>query len=289
MPAISETPLDVLRGPAPPSPFEKVAVATVEDIAVPTQWGPVPVRLYRPLGENLPCVIYFHGGGFVIGGLEGYNDPLCRRIARDAVCAVISVDYRLAPEHKYPAAVEDASAVLEWAGREATGLGINPARIVTVGVSAGGTLATVSALRARDSGFAHPLAGQVLLYPVVDYHTPPTPSYLDYAEGHLLTRADMIWFWEQYLSDPAQAGEPHAAPLRAASLEGLPPALIIAAGCDPLRDEAIAYSGLLTAAGVAVSLDAEPGLIHGFLAYPTARTESVTQRVIGWIRAATQA
>jgi len=280
LPRIHATPIAELRARRG-TLWSPVELAHAEDRQVPREGRPIPVRLYRPGPGRLPLVVFFHGGGFVYGSLDGYYDPLCRRIARDAACAVVAVDYRLAPEHKFPAGADDCYAALAWA---AEALDIDASRILVAGPSAGGNLAAATALRARDAG-GPDLAGQVLIYPVLDYYEPPTPSYLEYADGYHLTRADMVWFWDHYLAEPNQADDPRAAPLRASNLAGLPPAFIVAAECDPLHDEAARYAQRLRDAGVATELLDGAGLIHGFLAYPTAGTEEVVRRTIDWIRA----
>ncbi len=186
--------------------------------------------------------------------------PLCR----GAGCIVISVGYRLAPEHRFPAAPDDCLAATRWAAGHAAELGADPARLVVAGDSAGGNLAAVTALRIRDEG-GPLLCGQLLIYPVAGYHTPPTPSYLANADGYLLTRAMMIWFWGHYLNHPDEAGDPYAAPLAAPDLAGLPPALVITAEFDPLRDEGERYAERLHAAGVPAVFSRYDGMIHGFL------------------------
>ena len=198
--------------------------------------GDIPIRLYAPQGQGpFPLVVFFHGGGFVVGNLDT-ADEMCRTVCWGAGCSVLSVDYRLAPEHKFPAAPDDCLAATRWAAAHAGEFNADPARLVVAGDSAGGNLAAVTALRLRDEG-GPALRGQLLIYPVTDYHTPPTPSYLANAHGYLLTREMMIWFWRHYLNRASEASHPHASPLRAPDLRGLPPALVITAEYDPLRDE----------------------------------------------------
>jgi len=238
-------------------------VGRVEDRTFPGPAGPVRVRLTAPGGSGpFPGLVYFHGGGWVVGGL-GSHDHLCRAITAASGVSVVSVDYRLAPEHPFPAAVDDAEAAAVWAADHAAELGIDPARLAVGGDSAGGNLAAVVARRARDRGRPR-LAFQLLIYPIADSDM-DTPSYLENAEGYLLTRAAMAWYWGQYVPDPGRRRDPDASPLRAADLSGLPPALVVTAGHDPLRDEAEAYARRLTDAGVPVRLAAYPGMIHGFL------------------------
>lgn len=256
----------------------------IEDLVVPGPAGALPARLYRPAAGGAPCplIVFFHGGGFVFGSLDSHYDGFCRALSGEAQAAVLSVDYRLAPEHPFPAATDDCLAATRWAAAQATALGADPARLFVAGGSAGGNLAAVTALRARDEGGPH-LAGQVLIYPVVDFHTPPTPSFREFAEGHHLTGADLVWFWAQYLARPEDAAHPYAAPLRAADLAGLAPAFLLTAECDPLRDEAERYAARLAQAGVKVALRREAGMIHGFLAFPTTRTADVLRRAASWI------
>jgi acetyl esterase len=217
----------------------------------------VPVRIYRPAGSRPGVLVYFHGGGWVVGSLESH-DRLCRTLAARSGVAVVAVDYRLAPEHRYPAAVEDAWAATRWAAAH-----FEP--VVVGGDSAGGHLAAVVALRARDRGL--PLALQVLLYPVTD-HACDTPSYREHASGTNLTAATMRWFWQQFLAHGEQGAEPEASPLRASDLTGVAPALVVTAEHDPLRDEGEAYAQRLVDAGVPTTLTRYEGQIHGFIRMP---------------------
>lgn len=243
-------------------------VGRLEDMTIPGPGGPLRVRLTAPEGRGgaVPGLVFFHGGGWVAGSIATH-DHLCRAIARDAGVAVVSVEYRLAPEDPFPAAVDDAEAATAWVAGNARTLGIDPARLAVGGDSAGGNLAAVVARRARDKGGPAPalaLALQVLLYPITDADL-NTPSYRENAEGFFLTRAAMAWYWDQYLPDVSRRRDPDASPLRADDLAGLPPALVVTAGYDPLRDEAEAYARRLADAGVAVRLSPYPGMIHGFL------------------------
>jgi acetyl esterase len=238
-------------------------VAAVVDHRVPVAGGAIAVRAYSPGGPGPhPALVYYHGGGWVIGDLYTH-DGLCRSIANAARCAVLSVDYRLAPESKYPVAVEDSYAALLWIVANAERLGIDRHRIAVGGDSAGGNLATVMALMARDRTGPR-LALQVLIYPVTD-HDLDTRSYRENATGYILTRDAMRWFWNHYLAREAQGREPYASPLRAPSLAGLPPALVITAEYDPLCDEGEAYAARLRDAGVPVTLTRYPGMFHGFV------------------------
>ena len=238
-------------------------VARIDEHRVPVDGGEIKVRCYTPAGSGpFPVHVYFHGGGWVIGDLDTH-DGICRSIANAAGCVVASVDYRLAPEHKYPVAVEDSLAATRWVAQHAGSLGIDPAKIAVGGDSAGGNLAAAISLMIRDQG-GPPLALQVLVYPVT-HHSFDTGSYRDNGNGYLLTRSGMRWFWAQYLRRPEDGSEPHASPLLARSLHGLPPALIITAEYDPLRDEGEAYAARLREAGVPVTVTRYPGMIHGFL------------------------
>ena len=238
-------------------------VAAVADHRVPVAGGEITVRAYSPGGRGPhPALVYYHGGGWVIGDLYTH-DGLCRSLTNAARCAVLSVDYRLAPESKYPVPVEDSYAALLWIVANADRLGIDRRRIAVGGDSAGGNLATVMALLSRDRGGPR-LAHQVLIYPVTD-HDLDTRSYRENATGYVLTREGMRWFWSHYLAREAQGREPYASPLRASSLAGLPPALVITAEYDPLCDEGEAYAARLRDAGVPVTLTRYPGMFHGFV------------------------
>jgi acetyl esterase len=240
-----------------PEPVERV-----EDHTLPGPAGPIPVRLYAPAASSpLPVLAFFHGGGWVTGDLDTH-DSACRALANRARCLVVAVDFRCAPEHRFPAALEDCWATVEWLHREAAGLGGDPARIAACGDSAGGNLAAAVALRARDRG-GPPIAAQVLVYPVLDFDL-DTPSYLANGSGYGLTRDAMRWYWEQYLGEEGDGHLPEASPLRAGDLSGLAPALIVTCEYDPLRDEGVAYGRRLAAAGVQVESIDEAGMIHGY-------------------------
>jgi acetyl esterase len=242
-------------------------VAEICELSAPRgSGGAIPLRLYRPLGtfakSALPGLVFFHGGGWVIGDLESH-DPLCRHLANASGCTVVSVDYRLAPEHKFPAAVEDCLAATEWVAETGASLGIDSERLAVGGDSAGGNLAAVTSLLARDRG-SPPLRYQLLLYPPLDF-AGKHPSRSRFAEGYLLTRATMRWFSEHYLRRPEDAASWSASPLQAADLAGLPPAFVLTAGFDPLCDEGVAYAERLRQHGVAVNHRHVPDQIHGFL------------------------
>lgn len=237
-------------------------VAQVEDRRIPGPGGDLPVRLYRPDGpEPLPVLVYFHGGGWVVCDLETH-DPTCRALANGAGSLVVSVDYRLAPEQRYPAAAEDAHAATAWTAEHAHELGADPARLAVAGDSAGGNLAAVTCLMARDRG-GPPVCFQLLVYPVTDCAF-GTASYRDNATDYFLTRSEMEWYWRQYLGADGDAASPYASPLRAESLADLPPALVITAEHDPLRDEGEAYARRLEDAGVDAIATRYDGVFHGF-------------------------
>jgi acetyl esterase len=243
----------------PPRPM-----ARVEEMAIPGPGGEIPARLYVALGAPKPpqpLLVYYHGGGWVIGDLETH-DGLCRFLAEHSGCRVLSIDYRLAPEHPFPAAVEDAVAAFAWAAEHSGELGIDPARIAVGGDSAGGNLSAAVCLQTRDGGDARP-AMQLLLYPVTDV-VGGQASRDTFAEGFLLTRNDMDWFENHYIPDGCDEADPRASMMRAPDVSGLPPAYIATAGFDPLRDEAEIYAARMREAGVKVALQRHPGLIHGF-------------------------
>jgi acetyl esterase len=248
-----------LAAPAP-------EVAETRELAIPGPGGAIRARYYRAYGAEagtpLACVVYFHGGGWVCGDLDTH-DVVCRGIANHARCAVVAVDYRLAPEHKFPAAVEDAAAAVRWVSAGAASLDVDAERLVVCGESAGGTLAAVAAITARDSG-GPPLAMQILVYPVTDFGM-GTGSYERLADGYLLTRESMLWYRGHYLRDERDVADWRASPLRAADLSRLPPAYVVTAGFDPLLDEGRAYAERLTAAGVPVTYECFEGQIHAFL------------------------
>jgi acetyl esterase len=238
-----------------------VAVAAAADRTIPGPAGDLRVRVYTPHGEPpFPIVVWFHGGGWVVGTLDTY-DTVCRALAAAVPAVVVAVDYRLAPEHRFPAAVEDAYAATLWASRNAAGLGGSQQRLAVAGDSAGGNLAAVVALGARDRG--GPAIGfQLLVYPITDAAM-DTASYHDKADGYHLTAAGMRWYWRHYLGG-ADGAAPDASPLRAAFFGDLPPALVITVEHDPLRDEGEAYAARLRAAGVPAAVSRYPGMVHGF-------------------------
>lgn len=251
----------------------KAALPRVEDFTIPARDGhALPARLYAPsAGAPLPVLLYTHGGGFTIGGI-GTHDILCRELARLAGCMVVSLDYRLAPEHRFPTASNDAWDALAWLHANAARLGADAARIAVGGDSAGGTLATVSAILARDAGLA--LALQLLIYPGCAAHQ-DTPSHTRFASGLVLDEPAITWFFGQYVGTREERNDWRFAPLHADDVEGIAPAWIGLAECDPLVDEGVDYADKLRAAGVAVDLEIYRGVTHEFIkmgrAIPEAR------------------
>jgi acetyl esterase len=265
-PGLNELPLDEARK----VPYQMIElggaeepVAKVETRLVP---GPVqiPVRVYRPsLAQDLPALLFFHGGGFVICNLDTH-DRACRMLANASGCVVVSVDYRLAPEHKFPAAAEDAYAATRYVGEHAAEFGIDPNRIAVGGDSAGGNLATVVALMARDRG-GPSLKFQLLIYPVTDFTVHATESEREYGHGHFLDIELMDWFADQYFATESDRHLPYGSPIKATNLQSLPPAMVITCECDPLRDQGEAYADKLRDAGVAVVVKRYEGMIHPFV------------------------
>ena len=265
-PGLHQMPLDEARK----VPYQMIElggaeepVAQVDTRIIP---GPVqiPVRVYRPsLSQDLPALMYFHGGGFVICNLDTH-DRLCRSLANASGCVVVSVDYRLAPEHKFPAAVDDAYNATCYVAEHASEFGIDPSRIAVGGDSAGATLATVVSLMARDRG-GPALKFQLLIYPATDFTGHATQSERDYGHGYFLDTELMDWFADQYFASEADRHLPHGSPSKASDLQRLPPAMVITGECDPLRDQGEAYGDALRSAGVAVVVKRYDGMIHPFL------------------------
>jgi acetyl esterase len=242
------------------------AVAAVADRTIPGPAGDIPVRVYRPAGSEpaalLPALVFFHGGGWVFGDLDSH-DSLCRELCNLAGCAVIAVAYRVAPENKFPAAVDDAIAAIRHVAGNGKELGIDGTRLAAGGDSAGGTLAMVAALTFRDQGGPR-LRLQVLIYPVADMAL-DSPAYTRIPTGHTLPRERMLFFREAYLRGPEDIADWRASPLKVRDLSNLPPALVLTAAQDPLVDEAKAYGDRLAAAGVPVTYSCYEGMVHGFL------------------------
>jgi acetyl esterase len=242
-----------------------IGVASVEDLRVPGPRGEIALRCYTPAGgaaQPLPALVFYHGGGFVIGDLDTH-DGLCRLLANESGARVIAVDYRLAPEHKFPAAVEDAWAALAWMGAHAERLGVDPARLAVGGDSAGGGLSAIVARLARDRD-GPPLAFQLLLFPVTDLAA-DTPSRRTHVERVLLDKRTIAWFFENYVPAGTDWRDPMLSPLYAEDLRGLPPAWLLTAGYDPLHDEGIDYAQRLRRADVPVTIVDYPDLVHDFI------------------------
>lgn len=240
-----------------------------DDRRIPGPAGEIPVRIYRPKSASsatkLPLLVYFHGGGWVIGDIETHH-TMCQRLSDAGNLVVVSVDYRLAPEHRFPASVDDCWAATVWASANAASIGAEGSRIAVGGDSAGGNLAAVIALMARDRGGVQ-IGFQLLLYPAVDALT-NTGSLARNADGYLLTREAMVWFYDHYIPDPADRSDWRASPLRARTFAGLPPAMIVTAGFDPLLDEGRLYADRLAHDGVTVEYVEYGSMIHGFLGMP---------------------
>jgi acetyl esterase len=239
-----------------------IVIASVENTTIPGPGGDIPVRVYRPESDApLPALVYFHGGGWVLGSLETH-DQTCRSLAEGAHCVVVSVDYRLAPEHRFPAAVDDCYAATEWVVANASAIGADSDRVAVGGDSAGGNLAAVIAQCARDRE-GPVLVFQLLVYPVTDYEFTST-SMIENAEGYFLTTDEMRWFYGHYLTTPSQGEDSLVSPLRATDLGALPPGFVLTAEFDPLRDQGNAYARALQAAGNDIALQQYGGVFHGF-------------------------
>jgi acetyl esterase len=246
--------------------------------------GELPLRTYRPDRGTLPVLVYYHGGGWVRGTLDTH-DELCRSLAAGAGCLVVSVGYRRAPEHPFPAPLEDCYAATEWVADHAAALDVDPDRVAVAGDSAGGNLAAAVPLLARERDGPR-LAGQVLIYPVTD-HAFDTASYEENAEGYLLSRRSMRWYWDQYLDSTVQGANPFASPLRAPDLSALPPATVLTCGFDPLRDEGLAYADRLRSADVDVTVRNYPDAIHAFVSFPDlVRTREARADLVADLRTA---
>lgn len=269
LPPISTLPVEaVRRGIAAQlhlMPRSGAPVTGVQERTIPGPAGDLAIRVYTPPGEGpFPVVVFFHGGGWTICTLDTH-DPQCRELCAGAGALVVSVDYRLAPEFPFPAAPEDCLAATRWVAAHAAELGGDPGRLAVAGDSAGGNLAAVVALRARDEG-GPALRGQLLIYPSTDLlGSAETESYRENGQGYGLSREDMAWFRGHYLPTPEHAGHPDASPAKAKSHAGLPPALVVTAEYDPLRDDGEAYARTLERAGVPVQLTRYDGMNHGFL------------------------
>lgn len=264
-------PLDALTPDAAKAAYEKGAgvlevpkpeLARVEDFSIAARDGyAMPARLYAPSSDVLPVLVYFHGGGFTVGNI-GTHDTLCRVLGSKSGCAVVSVDYRLAPAFKFPTASNDAWDAFEFIARKAATLGLDGSRLAVAGDSAGGTLAAVCAILARDAGL--PLALQMLIYPGTTAHQ-DTPSHARFSDGPLLTKSMIDFFFAQYVNTPADRDDWRFAPLNAEDVDGVAPAWICLAECDPVVDEGVLYADKLRLAGVAVDLEIYRGVIHEFI------------------------
>ncbi|NVN86082.1 MAG: alpha/beta hydrolase [Rhodopseudomonas sp.] len=273
----------VVSNPEPPE------LASVQSTSIPGPAGEIPARVYTPktlrqIGGLAPALVFFHGGGWVIGDLDTH-DVVCRALADDGQLIVISVDYRLAPEHKFPAAIDDALAATAWIADHAAQLGIDAARISVGGDSAGGNLAAVVAIAARDKG-SPKLAGQVLIYPATDFAM-THPSHSEPETSVLLTHSVIRWFRDHYLNGAAEIHDWRASPARVKDLSGLPPAIVITAGADPLRDEGDDYAKRLADAGVAVQHRNFPGQFHGFFTMGKLLPQAhvAVREIGGWLKA----
>jgi acetyl esterase len=284
-PPLDQVPVEVLRQGGSPIPVDPGApMAKVVDLTVATPEGNVPVRIYRPrTTERLPVLVYFHGGGFVLGSIDSH-DSVARNLALMASCLVVSVGYRLAPEHRFPAAVDDCTAAVRWVHGHADLIGADAARIALGGDSAGGNLAAVVALRLRDEG-GPKIAGQLLVYPVTQLRAAVRGSMAANGEGYFLRARDVAWFDDMYLGDSKAHTHPYASPLLAASLNGLPPALVITAEFDPLRDQGEDYAQRLQQAGVTVTLSRYQGAIHAFFGMPVDIGRRAVSEAGRWLRA----
>ncbi|MXX17987.1 MAG: alpha/beta hydrolase [Dehalococcoidia bacterium] len=241
-------------GPAP-------AMVRVEEHSLAVPGGAVPIRVLVPLEQPAGVIVYYHGGGWVVGSIDE-SDTVARKLAERTSCTVVLVDYRLAPEHRYPVAVDDSWAALEWVGEHLAEIAAPGVPLFVAGDSAGGNLAAVMALRSRDRG-GPTIASQILIYPVTDADF-ERPSYTDPENQLLLTREAMVWFWDHYAPDAERRSEADASPLQAADLAGLPPAVVLTAEYDVLRDEGEAYAERLREAGVPVNFQRYEGQTHGF-------------------------
>jgi len=261
-------------------------MAEVRDLEADGPMGNTPLRLYRSHGAGArpsPVIVFFHGGGWVLGDLESH-DIQCRNLANAGACSVVAVDYRLAPEHRFPAAVNDCIAAVSWVARHGAVLGVDPWRIAVAGDSAGGNLATVAALAAAASG-APKIMAQILVYPVTDLRM-GYDSYRRVGEGYTLTAPAMAWFRDQYLNAPEEVSDWRVSPLLADNLAAAPPAFIVTAGLDPLCDEGEAYAGALRKAGAEVEFHCCSGQMHGFLGATgvIAQADSVLAEIGGFLK-----
>lgn len=287
LPAMETLPVATVRAGAETryAAVPRPTVGSVEDRSIPGPRGDIRIRIYRPESAGpLPVAVFFHGSGFVICSIDTH-DGMCRQICRKTGALVVSVDYALAPENKFPAGPDDCLAATRWVGEHAAELGGDPDRIALAGDSVGGTFSAVTALRIRDEG-GPSIAAMLLAYPVTDYPDPGTPSYVERGTGYGLTGDGMRWFWSHYLNDPSEGAHPHASPYRAENLSGLPPAYILTAEYDPLRDEGELFAERLRQAGVPVTLKRYDDMSHGFLSWAGTidRAEKALDESCAWLR-----
>ena len=270
-PGVRQVPIAMLRQSVRESSVNlpgapDAVVARTEDRAIAGPDGQVPLRLYWPQGEGpFPITVYMHGGGYVVGDLDT-QDVIARALCAWGQTLVVSVDYALAPERKFPAGPEDSYAALEWVAAHGGEVGGDPARIAVAGDSAGGNHACALALMARDRA-GPKVCAAVNIYGSCNFPSTDTPSSREFADGPILRADDIAWFWEQYLADPAQQDDYRASPIRAASHAGLPPHFIATAECDPSRDDAELYAAKLKEAGIEVTVKRYPGMVHGFASW----------------------
>jgi acetyl esterase len=289
-PPLAEVPLELLRQGSPFPMGTPAEMARVTDRKITTRDAEIPIRIYHPrepaTSESgaLPVLVYFHGGGFVLGNIESH-DIIVRALAKIADCIVVSVDYRLAPEHRFPAAVNDCLSAVHWVHQQATTFGADPGRIAVGGDSAGGNLATVVALQVRDQG-GPKLAAQLLIYPVTRLNCPPEGSMLRNGQGYFLTTDAMAWFEQQYLGKAGDADDPQASPLLARDVSRLPPAFVLTAEFDPLHDQGEAYARRLSDAGVPCTYTRYDGAIHGFFGMPVGIGQQAVGEAGEWLKRA---
>lgn len=267
-------------------PFYPRDIDTV-DLVAKARGRRIPVRRYLPPGSGRrPVIVYFHGGGWVTGSIETH-DGLCRGLAASSGCAVLSVEYSLAPEARFPTPIQEGTAVLEWLADRGASPELDASRIILGGDSAGAAIAAALCIHLRDLRYARlpPIAAQVLFVPATDLSRFDTESYRNFGEGYMLTERDIRWFRDQYLRDLSDAYDPLASPLRAASLAGLPPAFIASAGLDPLSSDGEQYAKRLREAGVPVEFIKVPGVVHAFIGVPTRPGRETLARAGAWIAA----
>jgi len=281
LPSLGELPLEVLRRPPAPSATVATAVDSVTDQTISGPGGDLKLRIYRcGAGDSLPLLLFIHGGGFVLGDLDTH-DEMARILAANTGCVTVAVDYRLAPEHPFPAAVDDCFAALNWAATNAQELGADASRIAVVGDSAGGNLAAVMALKAREEG-GPALCGQVLIYPAVDLTAPMLPA--PDGKFYILSPETRKFFNGAYLREPTHASLPYVSPALADDLRGLPPALIITAEYDPLCAQGEALAARLKQMGIETELKRYDGAIHGFATFPVPMRDQALRQIADWLK-----